>query len=392
MNKDFLVTEIVTLLKSILNKGERTIPLHEPLFAGKEWDYVKNCLDTGWVSSVGQYVDEFEDRITQYTGASHAVCTVNGTAALHICLKLAGVGPNDEVILPAFTFVATANAVSYCGAVPHFIDNDCETLGPDPEKLEDYLRETAEVKDGICYSRKSGYPIRAAVIMHTFGHPADIDPLIDICMKYRIVMIEDAAESLGSFYKGRHTGTFGKVSALSFNGNKIVTTGGGGAILTNDRELARMAKHITTTAKQAHPWAFLHDQVAYNYRMPNINAALGCAQMESLDEFLRLKRSLADRYREAFRPVKGITFFQEAEYARSNYWLNTLILAEEHTELRDVVLAEAIKEGISTRPPWTMMNHLEMYKGCPQMDLSSAESLVRRLINIPSSAKEALSN
>lgn len=379
--------KITAVLEEVLNKGEEPVSLHEPLFGGREREYVTDCLDTGCVSSVGGYVGRFERELTRFTGVKYAAAVASGTAALHLCLRLAGVGQGDEVLVPALTFVATPNAVCYCGAVPHFIDSDFKTLGADAEKLEAYLERTAVVKDGVCFNRNTMRPIRALVVMHTFGHPADLDRLLEVCREYRLELIEDAAESLGSYYKGIHTGNFGKLAALSFNGNKIVTTGGGGAVLTNDEALYRYAKHIAATAKLPHRWAFLHDEVGYNYRMPNLNAALGCAQMEQLEKFLCCKRALAEVYRQVFDGIQGVRFFTEPDYARSNYWLNVLLLDEENEELRDILLAETNDRGILTRPAWTLMSRLPMFRDCPQMDLSAAESLERRIINIPSSAR-----
>ena len=313
--------------------------------------------------------------------------SVNGTSALQICLKLSEVQPGDEVLIPALTFVATANAVCYCGATPHLVDSDMDSLGVNAEKLDGYLKEIAAVRNKICYNKRTGRPIRALVVMHTFGHPIHLDQVLQVCGDYELKLIEDAAESLGSYYKNIHTGKFGKLAALSFNGNKIVTTGGGGAILTDDEDIYREAKHLTTTAKLPHRWAFVHDEIGYNYRMPNLNAALGCAQLEQIEKFLCLKRALADEYRKAFTGMRGIRFFAEPSYARSNYWLNTLILSEENASLRDSILEETNRQGIQTRPVWTLMSRLPMFRNCPRMDLSIAESLERRIINIPSSAK-----
>jgi perosamine synthetase len=299
---------------------------------------------------------------------------------------LTGVTAGDEVLAPAFTFIATANAVSYCGATPHFIDIDEETLGVDPAKLRNYLETDFTVKDGLCYNRKTGAKVRAIVPMHSFGHPVDMDELVNVCDEFAIAVVEDAAESLGSFYKNVHTGNFGKMAVLSFNGNKIITTGGGGAILTNDEELGHLAKHVTTTAKVPHRWEFNHDRVGFNYRMPALNAALGCAQMEQLPDFLARKRALAEKYQAAFDPVTGVKFFTEPGFAKSNYWLNTLILNEKNSHLRDNLLQRTNDLGIMTRPAWTLMHMLPMFAGCPRMGLSVAESLQRRLINIPSSA------
>jgi len=386
MRETMDVNAVIQALKDVTRQREDTVPLHAPVFAGNEWRYVKECLDTGWVSSVGRFVDQFERMLAEYTGARYAVATVNGTSALHAALMLAGVLPDHEVIIPAMTFVATANAVTYCGAIPHLADIDHRTLGLDPDKLEAYLREIAEVRNGVCVNRRTNREIKALVPMHAFGHPADMDKLLAVAEKYRLVVVEDAAESLGSYYKGRHTGNFGLLSALSFNGNKIVTTGGGGAILTNDPELARLAKHVTTTAKLPHPWEYNHDRVGFNYRMPNLNAALGCAQLEMLPEFLRRKRKLAEIYKERFGRVRGVRFFEEPDFAESNYWLNVLLLDPGCGDARDAVLATAHKEGIMLRPAWRLMHELPMYRECPRMDLSNAEDIARRLINIPSSA------
>lgn len=386
MKSDLNIPAVLSALQSVLSPGDRPVSLHEPNFSGNEWAYVKECLDTGWVSSVGKFVDRFEEDLAAYTGIKRAVAVVNGTAALHICLLLAGVRPGDEVLMPALTFVATANAASYCGAVPHFIDSEEKTLGIDPRRLSDYLSEIAEQRPDGCYNQITGRRIKAIVPMHAFGHPVDLDPLCEVCKQFRVELIEDAAESLGSFYKGRHTGQWGRLSALSFNGNKTITTGGGGAILTNDEELGRLAKHMTTTAKIPHRWEFNHDMVGYNYRLPNINAALGCAQLELLPGFLAAKRVLAERYRHALSVVPGISFFPEPPGCQSNYWLNTLVLDEEYADQRDKVLAATNDAGIMTRPVWTLMNKLPMFAGCPRMDLPVAESLAQRLINIPSSA------
>ncbi|HCS74424.1 MAG TPA: LegC family aminotransferase, partial [Clostridiales bacterium] len=328
-----------------------------------------------------------EQMLCDYTGSPYAVAAVNGTAALHICLLLAGVKAGDEVLVPAATFIATANTVTYCNAIPHFVDVEERTLGLDPHKLNDYLKEISEFRRGICYNRLTGRPIRAVVPMHTFGHPVDLDPLQELCERYHLVMVEDAAESLGSLYKGQHTGTRGLVSSLSFNGNKTITTGGGGAILTNSKSIDKLAKHLTTQAKTPHRWEFNHDLIGYNYRMPNINAALGCAQLEQLLGFIEKKRNLAGRYQVAFQDIPGIRFFTEPDFARSNYWLNVLILDEEFARERDNLLESTNNAGIMTRPLWTLMHKLSMYHDCPRMDLSVAEDLESRVINIPSSAK-----
>ena len=379
-----VTNEVLRTLKEALPEGER-FGLHEPRFAGEEWSYVKECLDTGWVSSVGKFVDRFEEELAAFTGVKRAVAVVNGTAALHICLLLAGVEPGDEVLIPALTFIATANAVAYCGAVPHFVDSCETTLGVDPDRLSRYLEETAELRGDGCYNRLTGRRIRAVVPMHAFGHPIDLDPLAELCRRFGIELVEDAAESLGSYYKGRHTGNWGRASAVSFNGNKIITTGGGGAILTNDEDLAARAKHMTTTAKVPHRWEFNHDMVGYNYRLPNLNAALGCAQMGQLHEFLTVKRVLAERYAKAFSHVAGVRFVTEPQGCRSNYWLNALLLDEKCACERDPILKATNDAGIMTRPAWTLMHRLPMFAACPKMELTVAQGLELRLINIPSS-------
>lgn len=381
-----LAEAVLTTIKDVLSFHRAAIGLHEPLFKGKEWEYVKECLDIGWVSSVGKFVDRFEKELEEYTGVKRAVAVVNGTCALHLALKLAGVQPGDEVIVPTITFVATANAVSYTGATPHFVDSEERTLGIDPEKLEIYLTKISNIRDGACYNKQTGKRITAVVPMHVFGHPVDLDSLFEVCKNFKLLLIEDAAESLGSFYKGKHTGNWGKLSVLSFNGNKIITTGGGGAILTNDPSLADKAKHLSTTAKLPHKWEYRHDAIGYNYRLPNINAALGCAQMENLPNFLREKRKLTKRYRNAFKNVKGIHFFIEPVHAQSNYWLNTILLEQGLEHERDTVLQTLNDNGIQARPVWTLLHKLPMYKTCPKMDLTTAENLENRLINIPSSA------
>jgi perosamine synthetase len=341
------------------------------------------------VSSVGAFVDRFERDLADFAGSRHAVAVVNGTAALHVCLQLAEVVPGDEVLVQALTFVATANAVTYCGAVPHFVDVEEGTLGMAPRALGEYLEDIAEVRGGACLNRKSGRRIRAMVPMHTFGHPVDLDGLQDVATRFGLELVEDAAESLGSLYKGRHTGNTGRVSALSFNGNKVITTGGGGAILTNDEQLARRAKHVTTTARVPHRWAFDHDMVGYNYRLPNLNAALGCAQLEQLPAFLERKRQLQGRYCEAFAGLAGIRVFAEPEGCRSNYWLQTLLLDETNGDLRDPILDVTNGAGLMTRPAWTLLHRLAPFAGCPRMDLPVAESLERRIINVPSSPQLA---
>ena len=381
-----IAERVVHALTAVLGPPVKPLALHEPRLHGREWAYVKDCLDSGWVSSVGQYVSEFERRLSEICGVRHAVATVNGTAALQVALLVAGVGRTDEVIVPTLSFVATANAVAHCGAVPHFADSQEETLGVDPVKLRDYLARIAEIRGATCFNRTTGHRISAVVPMHTFGHPVDMDALLDVAARYRLTVIEDATEALGSRYKGRAAGSIGRLGTLSFNGNKIITTGGGGAILTDDDELARRARHLTTTAKKPHRWSFDHDEVGYNYRLPNINAALGCAQLEQLDGFVRAKRRLAERYKQAFSEVHEVRFFEEPRFATSNYWLNAILLDEGVSAQRDDVLAATNDAGFMTRPAWTPLHRLPMYAQCPSMDLATAERIERCLINLPSSA------
>lgn len=380
---------VLAAVRGVVGQADGMVALHEPEFRGRESEYVKDCIDTGWVSSVGAYVDRFERDLAAYTGTARAVATANGTAALHICLLLAGVQPGDEVLMPTLTFIATANAVSYCHAVPHFVDSEESTLGVDADKLERHLRDSAKLQDGVCVNLRSGRPIRALVVMHVFGHPCDLDALDALARRWNLVLIEDAAESLGSTYRGRHTGNVGRISALSFNGNKVVTTGGGGAVLTNDPALGQRAKHLTTTARVPHRWSFLHDEVGYNYRLPNLNAALGCAQLERLDDMLARKRTLAARYREAFASVPEVRFFDEPAGSRGNFWLNAFLLAPGLAGARDEVLTTLNDAGYMSRPLWTLMHRLPMYTSCPRMDLALAESVESRLVNVPSSPKLA---
>jgi len=381
-----LAETVLNTIENVLSSNKAVAGLHEPLFIGKEWEYVKECLDTGWVSSVGKYVDRFEKKLAEYTGVKRAVAIVNGTCALHLALMLTGVEPGDEVIVPTLTFVATANAVAYTGATPHFVDSEEGTLGLDPYKLKSYLNEISEIRNGVCYNKQTKKKIAAVIPMHVFGHPVDLDPLFEVCKSFKMILIEDAAESLGSFYKGKHTGNWGKLSVLSFNGNKIITTGGGGAILSNDPSLAGRAKHLSTTAKIPNKWEYNHDELGYNYRLPNINAALGCAQLENLPNFLKEKRNLAKRYQSAFKNVKGMHFFIETDHAKSNYWLNTIMLEQGLEHERDAVLQTLNNNGIQARPVWKLLHKLHMYKNCPKMDMTVSESIEARLINIPSSA------
>ncbi|QGM47964.1 LegC family aminotransferase [Methylocystis heyeri] len=384
-----LARTFVARLLDIAGGGNAAVALHEPEFSGAEWELVKDCLDSGWVSSVGKYVDRFESEIAQRCGARHGIAVVNGTAALHVALIVSGVRPGDEVIVPALTFVATANAAVHAGAVPHFADSAADTLGLDPAALRDYLTKIADRRCGSCINAETGRRIAAIVPMHAFGHPVDMDGLLALGADFDLPVIEDAAESLGSLYKGGPCGALGRIGALSFNGNKIITTGGGGAIVTNDPDLARQVKHLTTTAKTPHRWAFNHDQVGYNYRLPNINAALGCAQLARLEDLVARKRRLAERYFVGFADCEGLAVFREPAFATSNYWLNAVMLDEDRVSERDTLLAAANDAGLMCRPAWTLLHRLPMYRSCPRAALPVAEAIEARLINIPSSAKLA---
>lgn len=364
---------------------EDTVPLHAPLFIGNEKKYLEECIDTTFVSSVGKFVDRFEEDMAAYTGAKKAVVCVSGTNALHMAMMLAGVERDDEVLTQALTFIATCNAISYIGAHPIFIDVDMETLGLSPKAVQQWLEKNAELRSGVCYNKKSGCRVKACVPMHTFGHPVKIDELVAICKEWNIELVEDAAESIGSLYKGKHTGTFGKVGAISFNGNKTITTGGGGMLLFQDEELGKLAKHLTTQAKVPHRWAFVHDHIGYNYRMPNINAALGCAQLENIDRYVENKRETAAIYADYFKNIPEISFFTEPENCRSNYWLNVVILKDKNAQQE--FLEYTNDHGVMTRPVWELMNRLEMFKNCETDGLKNTQWLADRIVNIPSSVR-----
>jgi perosamine synthetase len=376
------------MFKNIINFIQKTyknkgfIPLHEPKFIGNEKKYLNDCIDSTFVSSIGKFVDEFERKIANYTGAKYAVAISNGTSALHIALLLANVKSNDEVITQPLTFIATCNAISYCGAKPIFIDVDKETMGLSPVALNEFLEKNTLVKNNQCINNKTGKVIKACIPMHTFGHPCRIDKIKDICDKYNIFLIEDSAESVGSLYKNKHTGTFGKIGVMSFNGNKIITSGGGGCIVTDDEVLAKKAKHLTTTAKVPHEWKSSHDLIGYNYRMPNLNAALLVAQFENLDIFVLKKRELANIYKDFFNKT-DYSFFTESVNSKSNYWLNSIIF--ENKQIRDEFLTETNLQGVMTRPIWTLMNKLPMFEDAECGDLLNAEWLEERVVNIPSS-------
>lgn len=366
-------------------RTQEFIPLHAPVFNGNERQYVADTIESTFVSSVGTYVDRFEKDMAVYTRSASAVATVNGTAALHVALMLAGVQRGELVVTQPLTFIATCNAITYCGAEPVFVDVDRATLGLSPASLDSWLEENAALgDDGICRTRSGGRTIRACLPMHTFGHPADLDGLLSVCAKWNIALVEDAAESLGSQYKGRHTGTLGLLGTLSFNGNKIITTGGGGMILSGV-ELGRRAKHVTTTAKRPHPYEYVHDEIGYNYRLPNLNAALGCAQLEQLEEFVASKRALASRYAACLKET-SLQFVSEPAECRSNYWLNAALC--EDREHRDAVLTATNEQGVMTRPIWTLMTRLPMYAHCICGELPNAEWLEARVVNLPSSVPE----
>ena len=363
-------------------RSNEFIPLHAPVFRGEEQAYVQETIASTFVSSVGTYVDRFERDMAAYTGSPRAVATVNGTAALHVALLLAGVKPGELVITQPLTFVATCNAIAYCQAEPLFIDVDRHTLGLSPQAMAHWLEEHATLgPDGLCRTRSDGTVIRACLPMHTFGHPAEIDQLVAVCRRWHLTLVEDAAESLGSLYKGRHTGTFGQLGTLSFNGNKIITTGGGGMVLAGE-ELGSRAKHLTTTAKKPHAYEYVHDELGYNYRLPNLNAALGCAQLQQLEGFVASKRELASRYARHFAGTE-LEFFVEPAHCRSNYWLNAVIC--ESREQRDALLASTNAKGVMTRPIWALMNHLPLYERCRKGELTNAAWLEARVVNLPSS-------
>lgn len=376
--------QVIDFIKYLYG-NETFVPLSVPHFIGNEKRYLEECIDTAFVSSVGPFVDRFELEMAKYTGAKRAVACVNGTNALHMGLLLVGVQRNDEVLTQALTFIATCNAITYCGAYPVFLDVDRRTLSLSPEALKDWLTKNAVVRGRQCFNKHSGRRIKACLPMHTFGHPARIEEIAAVCDEFHIELVEDAAESIGSRYKGIHTGLFGKVGILSFNGNKTITTGGGGMLLFNDEELGSMAKHLTTQAKVPHRWEFRHDHIGYNYRMPNINAALGCAQLEHLDDFIKSKRGIATAYSEFFSSVDEVEFFTEPENCFSNYWLNVVILKDR--DAQQEFLLETNDNGVMTRPVWELMNRLPMFENCDHDGLVNTVWLADRVVNIPSSVR-----
>ena len=378
-------SELVSAVRDVAGEARR-LSLHEPELKGNETAYLTRCIEDGWVSYLGEYVGRFEQGLASATGTAHAIAMVNGTVALHAALLVAGVKPGDEVLVPSLTFVATANAVAHAGAVPHFVDSELGTLGMDPDRLEQYLERVSILEGGICRNRETGRPIKALIPVHIFGHPARMGRLLQVAERFGLLVIEDAAEALGSRQNNRAVGGDGLMATLSFNGNKIVTTGGGGAIVTNDAAVADRVRHLTTTAKKPHVYAFDHDEIGYNYRMPNLNAAVGCAQLEKLESFVERKRRLAAAYAERMAGLPGMRVFREPDGATSNYWLNAILLDEDVADQRDAMLEHFIANGIHCRPVWTPMHRLPMYEACPKADLSTCESIAQRLINLPSSA------
>lgn len=377
-------SKVISFIKDVYGT-EGFVPLSVPKFIGNEKKYLEECIDTTFVSSVGKFVDHFEEMVAEYTGAKKAVVCVSGTNALHMAMMLVGVERNDEVLTQALTFIATCNAISYIGAHPVFIDVDKDTMGLSPEAIKAWLEANAEIKNNACYNKSTGRRIKCCVPMHTFGHPVHLDELVEICNEWHIELVEDAAESIGSFYKGKHTGTFGKVGAISFNGNKTITTGGGGMLLFMDEELGQFAKHLTTQAKVPHRWEFVHDHIGYNYRMPNINAAIGCAQMEHLEEFVLNKRETAAKYAAFFKDIEDIEFYSEPTDCRSNYWLNAVILKDKQAQLE--FLKQTNDNGVMTRPIWELMNRLPMFEHCQNDGLKNTIWFADRVVNIPSSVK-----
>lgn len=377
-------SKTIGFIKEVFGNQEFT-PLAVPVFAGNEKKYMEECIDTTFVSSVGKFVDRFENDMAAYADCKKAVVCVSGTNALHMSMMLVGVERDDEVLTQALTFIATCNAISYIGAHPVFIDVDKSTMGLSPDALKEWLEKNAEIKNGQCYNKNTGRRIKACVPMHTFGHPVRIEEIANLCEEYHIELVEDAAESIGSLYKGKHTGTFGKVGAISFNGNKTITTGGGGMMLFNDEELAAHAKHLTTQAKVPHRWEFRHDHIGYNYRMPNINAALGCAQLENLDKFIESKRQLAFAYAEYFKNIEDIQFFTEPVDTFSNYWLQAVILKDKAAQ--QDFLQQTNDNGVMTRPIWELMNRLPMFEHFENDGLENTIWFADRVVNIPSSVR-----
>ena len=377
-------SKVIDFIKGVYGNQDFT-PLAVPVFAGNEKKYLNECIDTTFVSSVGKFVDRFEEEMAKYTGTKKAVVCVSGTNALHMSLLLAGVKREDEVLTQALTFIATCNALSYIGAHPVFIDVDLSTMGLSPDAMKEWLHKNAEIRNGECWNKNTGRRIKVCVPMHTFGHPVRIEEIVGLCAEWHLELVEDAAESIGSTYNGKHTGTFGKIGAISFNGNKTITTGGGGMMLFQDEELGKLAKHLTTQAKIPHRWEFRHDHIGYNYRMPNINAALGCAQLENLDKYIASKRKIAAEYEAFFKTIPDIDFFVDSPNTCSNYWLNAIILKDEEAQID--FLTQTNDNGVMTRPIWELMNRLPMFANCENDGLKNTIWLADRVVNIPSSVR-----
>ena len=382
MKNNILIKNILNSVKLAVKKNSKK--LHEPLFKGNEKKYLKKCIETGYVSYIGKYVDTFERKISKYTGSKNAVALVNGTCALHILLKYFNVGINDEVILPSITFVATANSVAYCKALPHFVDIEKETLGICPEKLEEYLKKIATKKKGYCINKKTGRKIRVLIAVHVFGVPCKILEIKKICKKYNIKLIEDAAGAMGSFLKGKHLGNFSQAGVISFNGNKTITCGGGAVIITENKKLASKIRHLSTTAKKKHPWEYIHDEIGYNYRMTNLNAAIGCAQLENINRIISAKRKNFFLYKRLFKKNKDVQIIQEPNYSKTNYWLITLII-KKNKKLKDQVLKELNQSGFQGRSIWKPLHTLKIFEKCPRGKLKNTMDIYNRAINLPSS-------
>lgn len=378
---------IIKKIKSILRK-RKNYPLHEPYFIGNEKKYLLIALKKNYVSSIGggKFIYQFEEKIKNFTKAKHCISVINGTEALHLSLIALGVKKNDEILLPSLTFSGTANAIIYCNAIPHFVDSELETLGIDPKKLDNYLKKISIIKNNQCYNKKTNRRIRAIISVHVFGNVCKIDEILKIANKYKLKLLEDAAESLGSFFHNKHTGTFGDIGCISFNGNKIITTGAGGAIITNDKSIAQNIRHLSSTAKIKHQWEYIHDKVGYNFRMPNLNAALGLAQIENLNKFLKLKRRLFNRYCNELKKVKGIKFISEQKFSKSNYWLNTIFINNSTIKKRNKILRLGHKNKIFLRPAWKPLHTLRHFKKMPKMNLTQAMKIYKSCINLPSSA------
>jgi len=385
-SKSVLAEKILEGLRTVLPNPQLGYGLHEPSFDAEEVSLTKECIESGWISYRSQFVDQFEQMLAEFLKVPYVISTVSGTAALHIALLALGLKPNEEVLVPALTFVATTNAISYCGAIPHLVDSCEENLGIDVEKLNEYLKKNTQLNsNGQLVNKNTGNLVKGIIPVHIFGHAVDMKPLCELATQYHLWILEDAAESLGSLYENSYTGTLGTIGVTSFNGNKIITTGGGGAVLVKDPELAKRIRHLSTTAKVAHPWEFWHDEVGYNYRMPGVNAAIGCAQLRKLQRFLENKRKLASAYQDIFKDFDEITYFKEPHYCKSNYWLNAILLKEEYKQQKDLILEHLNQHKIFSRGVWVPMHKLPAFGKTPRMDLNTAENLYDRIINLPSS-------